>query len=84
MANTHPQTVRMSQKLKTGMELYNKIREEALIQQNINPKDKALSFTEYAQHILRNGTNEEKKEMALAFDRQLYLHNREVCGSPIN
>jgi len=84
MANTHPQTVKLSQKLKTGMEIYNKIREEALIQQNINPKGKALSFTEYAQHILRNGTNEEKKETALAFDKQLYLHNREVCGSPIN
>ena len=83
MANTHPQTVRLSQNLKIGMETYNKIREEALIQQNINPKGKALSFIEYAHHILRNGTNEEKKEMAMAFDKQLYLHNREVCGAPI-
>lgn len=82
MANTHPQTVRLSQKLKIGMETYNKIREEALIQQNINPKDKALSFTEYAQHILRNGTNEEKKEMAISFGNQLYIHNKEVCGTP--
>jgi len=61
MANTHPQTVNLSQK-----------------------KGKTLSFTEYSQHILRNGTNEEKKEMAMAFNKQLYLHNREICGAPIN
>lgn len=83
MAIAHPQTIKLSSKLKFGIENYNKIREEALIQQNINPKGKELSFTEYAQHILRNGTNEEKKEIAMAFGKQLYLHNREVCGAPI-
>ncbi|MCJ7804271.1 recombinase family protein [Patescibacteria group bacterium] len=84
MAKMHPQTVKLSSKLKFGMETYNKIREETLIQQNINPKDKALSFTEYAQHVLRNGTNEEKKEIAMAFGNQLYIHNGEVCGAPIS
>ena len=79
----HPQTVRLSPKLKFGMETYNKIREEALIQQNIDPEGKELSFIEYAQYILRNGTNEEKKEMAIAFGNQLYIHNKEVCGAPI-
>jgi len=83
MANNHPQTVRLSQKLKIGMETYNKIREEALIQNNVNPKGKTLSFTEYAKHILRNGNNEERKEIAKAFDKQLYLHDKEVCGTPI-
>jgi DNA invertase Pin-like site-specific DNA recombinase len=84
MANNHPQTVKLSSKLKFGMETYNKIREEALIQQNVNPKGKEVPFTEYAQYILRKGTNEEKKEIAVAFGQQLYLHNKEVCGTPIN
>ena len=84
MATTHSQTVILSAGLKFGMENYNKIREEALIQQNINLKGKTLSFTEYAKHILRNGTNEERKEVAMAFGKQLYIHNKEVCGAPIS
>jgi len=69
---------------KKGMEKFRLLRDETLIQQNINPEGKGLSFAEYAQHILRNGTNEEKKEMAMASGNQLYIHNKEVCGSPIN
>lgn len=44
---------------------------------------KKLSFTEFTQYILRNGTNEEKREIATVFGRQLYLHNKEICGSPL-
>jgi len=83
MTTDHSQTVELSAKLKFGMENYNKIREEVFIQQNINSKAKSLSFTEYAKHILRNGTNEEKKEVALSFGRQLYIHNKEICRSPL-
>lgn len=66
------------------MRTYNKIREEALIQQNVNPKGKQLSFMEYAQYILRNGLNEEKIEITKVFGEPLYIHNKEVCGAPIN
>ena len=83
MVTAHPQTLRLSNKTKVGLDIYNKIREEALIQQNVNPKGKTVSFAEYARHILRNGTNEEIKEIALSFGRQLYIHNKEVCGALI-
>lgn len=83
MVIAHPQTIKLTTKLKFGMEVYNKIREEALIQQNINPKGKELTFVEFAQHILRNGTDEEKREITKVFGKQLYLHNKEICSSPI-
>ena len=83
MVIAHPQIIKLPPKLKFSMESYNKIREEALIQQNINPKGKELSFTEYASHILRNGTDQEKRELATVFGKQLYIHNKEVCGAPI-
>jgi len=83
MVIAHPQTIKLTPKLKFGIKIYNQIREEAFIQQNINPKGKELSFTEYAQHILRNGTDEEKREITQAFGKQLYLHNKEVCGASV-
>lgn len=83
MVIAHPQTVKLTPKLEFGMRTYNKIREEALIQQNINPKGKQLTFMEYAQHVLRNGLNEEKIEITKVFGKQLYIHNQEVCGAPI-
>jgi DNA invertase Pin-like site-specific DNA recombinase len=83
MAITHPQTVKLSTRLKIGMETYNSIREETLVQQNINPKGKRLTFREYALYVLRSGSNEEKREIIQAFDKQLYIHNKEVCGAPI-
>lgn len=83
MAIAHPQTIKLTPKLEFGMRTYNKIREEALIQQNVNPKGKQLSFVEYAQHILRNGLNEEKIELTKVFGKPLHIHNKEVCGAPI-
>ena len=83
MVIVHPQAIKLTPKLKFGMEIYNKIREEALIQQNINPKGKELSFVEFTQHILRNGTDEEKREITKVFGKQLYIHNKEICGTPI-
>jgi len=83
MAIAHPQMIKLTPKLKLSIDSYNKAREEALIQQNVNPKGKELTFAEYAQHILRNGTDQEKRDITTVFDKQLYIHNREVCGAPI-
>ena len=83
MAIAHPQMVKLTPKLKLSMDSYNKAREEALIQQNVNPKGKDLTFAEYAQHILRNGTDQEKRDITTVFDKQLYIHNKEVCGAAV-
>lgn len=83
MSIAHPQTIKLTPKLEASMKSYNKAREEALIQQNVNPKGKDLTFTEYAQHILRNGTDQEKRDIAMIFGKELYIHNKEVCGAPL-
>jgi hypothetical protein len=83
MNMAHPQTVKLTPKLKIGMESYNQIREETLIRQNISPNGNELTFLEYAQYILRSGTNEEKIELTKVFGKQLYVHNKEICGSSL-
>lgn len=83
MSVAHPQTIKPTPKLKQSMESYNQIREETLVRQNINPKSSELTFLEYAQYILRSGTNEEKLELTKVFGKQLYIHNKEICGSPL-
>ncbi len=83
MAMAHPQTLKFTSKLKQSMDSYNSIREETLIRQDINPNGNELTFLEYAQYIIRSGSNEEKIELTKVFGKQLYIHNKEVSGSPI-
>ncbi|MDD3679526.1 MAG: recombinase family protein [Candidatus Shapirobacteria bacterium] len=83
MAMAHPQTLKFTPKLKQSMDSYNSIREETLIRQDINPNGNELTFLEYAQYILRSGSNEEKIELTKVFGKQLYIHNKEISGSPI-
>lgn len=42
---------------------------------------KPLKFT---QHILRNGTDEEKREITKESGKQLYIQNKEICGAPVS
>lgn len=84
MNTAHPQTIKLSRNLIQGMESYRKIQEQALLAQNINPKSAPVRFAKYAKYILAEGTDQEKLEVVKVFGRQLYLHNKEVCGAPIN
>lgn len=84
MAINHPQTITLTQKITQGMEGYKRVKEEILLQEDINPDKKPLTFGEYAKHILHNGSNDEKREIVKVFNKQLYIHNQNICSAPIS
>ncbi len=83
MEMAHPQTLKMSEKLKRGMQSYKEIRDTILLQQDINPDKKPLMFTEYAKHALKNGSVLEKREVVQTLGRQLYLHDKAISSNPM-
>lgn len=83
MNTAHPQIIKPTRILAQGMKSYKKIQEQALLNQNINPKLVKVRFAEYTKHLMLEGTDEEKLEVLKAFRKQLYLHNNEICSAPI-
>ena len=83
MSMHHPQKIELTPKVKIGIETYRKIREQVLLLKDINPGTKPVSFTEYAKYVLNEGTDEDKRELVKVFGKTLYIHNKEVCSSPI-
>ncbi|GAF77912.1 unnamed protein product, partial [marine sediment metagenome] len=84
MSMHHPQKIKLTSKVKAGIETYRRIREQVLLLRDINPDKETVSFTEYAKYALNEGTNEDKREIVRVFDEPLYIHNKEACSSPIN
>lgn len=76
----HPQILKMSDKLKRGMQSYKEIRDTILLQQDVDPDKKPLTFTEYAKHALKNGAVLEKREVVQTLGRQLYLHDKGIAS----
>ena len=74
----------MTPRVKIGIETYRKIREQVLLLKDINPDREIVSFIEYAKYILGEGTDEDKRELAKVFGKYLYIHNKEICSSPIS
>ena len=83
MSLHHPQKIKLTPKVKEGMETYRKIREQVLVLQDINPGSEEISFTEYAKYVLRDGADEEKREIVKVFGKHIFIHNKEVCSGPI-
>ena len=79
----HPQILKISDRVKRSMQEYRKVRDEILLQQDIDPDDKKLTFAEYAKYILVNGSTQEKQNTITALDRQLYIHDRGVCSARV-
>jgi len=77
----HPKSLKLTEKLKSSVDSYLKIREEILYEQDINPKSVSLDIVNFARHILYNGTIQEKRDLVLALRRQLYIHNRHITSS---
>ncbi len=84
MEMAHPQILRMSEKLKRGMQGYKEIRDAILLQQDVDPDKKPITFTEYAKHALKNGLAMEKREVVQTLGRQLYLHDKGIVSAPIH
>jgi site-specific DNA recombinase len=83
MEMAHPQTFKTSERLKRSILDYREIRDTILLQQDVDPDSRPMTFTEYARHALKNGTTQEKREVVLALDRQLYLHDKGMVSSLI-
>lgn len=78
----HPQMIHYTEKLKFSMEQYKKMREQILLQQNIDPDKTPFDIREYAQHTLYYGTLPEKREIIKALGGMIYIHNQFVCSAP--
>ena len=79
----HSHTFKLSRNVLQGMESYRKIQEQVLLVQNINPNSVSLKLTDYVKHVLAEGSDQEKLEIVKIFGKQLYIHNKEVCSTPI-
>lgn len=83
MGINHPQKIMLTPKIRIGMETFRKIREQVLLTQDIDPDEKSISFVDYAKYILKEGADEDKKEIVKVFKDYLYLHHKQICSSPI-
>lgn len=83
MYMAHPQVFKFNTFLKNSMEVYKKMRDEILLAQDINPDNNPLNLLDYAQYILRNGSTQEKREVANILNRQLYIHNETITSLPL-
>ena len=80
----HPQIFKYSERLKRSMQGYKEIRDQILLQQNVDPDEKPLTITEYSKHCLVNGSPQEKHEVINSLGRELYIHDRLITNSPLN
>jgi len=79
----HPQKIKLTPKVKAGLEKYRKIKEQVLLHKGIDPDKEPVTFTEYTKYVLKEGENKNKKEIFKVFGKTLYIHNKEICSSPI-
>lgn len=81
---TYPQAIKISDKLKKSIESYKWVRDEVLIQQNIDPEARPLKMAQYAKHVFYNGRSHEKRNVVQTLEQQMYLHQRKIVASPLN
>ncbi len=65
-----------------SIEKYKGVRETILLTQDINPDEKQTDFRDYAKHIFKNGTVEEKREIvkAVSGTDMLFIHNENITS----
>ena len=52
-----PQTIKITDKITRSMDSYKRVRDEALLHQNVDPDDQPISFLEYSKYSLNNYTS---------------------------
>ncbi len=77
-----PQKIRYSEKLKMSIDKYKEVRETILLTQDINPNGKPVDFRDYAKHIFKNGTVDDKREIvkAVSGSEMLFIHNENITS----
>lgn len=78
-----PQKIRYSEKIKMSIDKYKEVRETILLTQDINPDEKTVDFRDYAKHVFKNGTDEEKREVvkAVSGSGMLFIHNQNITSN---
>lgn len=79
----HPDFLKLTETLKSSIESYLAIREEILYEEDINPNSRPLDPVNFARYVLTNGTIQEKRDLVLALDRQLYIKNRFISATNV-
>lgn len=77
-----PQKIRYTERLKMSIDKYKEVRETILLTQEINPDEKPIDFRDYARHVFKNGTDEEKREIvkAVSGSEMLFIHNENITS----
>lgn len=81
--NVKPQYIKYSVRLTKRMEHFKSLRDQVFLTGDVDPDKHALRFNDYVKYIMQMGSLEEKRDVVLAVDGQLYLHNRSIIVSPI-
>ena len=66
------------------LEEYKQAREITLLQQDIDPDHIQFGLYEYSQYALKNGSDQEKREIVKAMVNNLYIQNRFVSSKPLS
>ena len=66
------------------MQSYQWVRDEIILEQDIDPEQKSLKLIQYAKHVFYNGLSQEARDLVQTLDRQLYLHDRAIVSLPLN
>jgi len=74
--------IHYTERIKFGMEQYQKLRNEIFIQQDINPDKIPFDFREYAKYTLTRRITPDKREIINALGGIIYIHNQMVCSAP--
>lgn len=79
-----PETTHMTEKFKLGLKEFERMRNEILLVQDIDPSLHPITFREYAMFVLQEGSVSEKRELLKTLAPQFYIHNRKLCTSTID
>jgi len=74
----HPSNINLTKNLREDMERYKEVRDQILLQQNINPDSQVWDIRTYTKHVLQNGDPQKKRELFKMFDYKFYLKNARV------
>lgn len=81
MENVHSGHLKVSEIVDKSFEEYQRVKEEVLYQQNINPKQVEFTLKEYAKYTFRYGKTEDKQELVKMLGKQLYIRDRTLSTS---
>ena len=75
--NVDSQDIVMSMKLKMDIKEYQNVKNQILLQHDINPEEE-LDIPDYAKYVFLNGNITQKKMLIKSVKKSIYLHKKEL------